>query len=128
MWWTIVKFMLVRSRSILQTWTLLIVLLASVSKLIESLYVCLTATAECTFFYGLAIHLRGDKDFIFEIKRVSILDPVPLSKSISINGIYFPGPYLIYNNYSITQPLSRLLYLIYQSLPIFYDIFISYDY
>ena len=52
----------IKSRSILQIWTMFIVLLASISKLIESLCGCLTTTAGCTFF------LRSGLSFFAVIK------------------------------------------------------------
>ena len=58
--------LLVRSLLILQSWTLLIVLLTSFSKIIESLCDCLTATAGYIFF------LRSGLFFFAAIRTLSL--------------------------------------------------------
>ena len=104
------RFLLVRSRLILVSWTLLLVLLAFVSKIIESLCGCLTATA------GFIFYLRSDLSFFATIRTLSLRSREFQfliqyhSKRVSINGAHFPRPVESYNNYHTNQPMSRLLY------------------
>ena len=66
LWWRIFRFMLARSRLILPTWTLFIVLLAFASEIIEFLCCCLAATAWYTFF------LRFGLSFFAVIRTLSL--------------------------------------------------------